>query len=116
MLRNFGGEGLTSPEVVLMSAMVALYSSFMFFAQSVRLYVHFGFYARCASDPEGAICIDDVRLVAIRAGVAFTVGMRLFFLFIVLILWSGGVTYMVIASCIITTFLAYFDMFDVSGA
>lgn len=30
------------------------------------------------------------------------------------ILWSGGITWMLIASIIITFFLAYFDMFDVS--
>ena len=102
-----------------MSALVVLYTSFMFFAQSVRLYVHFGFYARCASDGgarggKGQVSADDVRLVAVRAGMAFTVGMRLFFLFIVLVLWSGGVTYMAVAAVIITAFLAYFDMFDVS--
>lgn len=33
ILRHFPGESLTSPEVVLMSALVALYISFMFFAQ-----------------------------------------------------------------------------------
>jgi len=32
-LRNFPGEPLTSPEVVLMLALVSLYASFMFFAQ-----------------------------------------------------------------------------------
>ncbi|KIZ00990.1 hypothetical protein MNEG_6971 [Monoraphidium neglectum] len=29
--------------------------------------------------------MDEVKLVAIRAGVAFTIGMRLFYLFIVLV-------------------------------
>jgi hypothetical protein len=46
---------------------------------------------------------------------AFTIGMRLFFLFIVLIVWTGGVTWMLIASVLITFFLAYFDMCALGG-
>ncbi|GBF89446.1 hypothetical protein Rsub_02018 [Raphidocelis subcapitata] len=113
-LRNFPGEPLTSPEVVLMLALASLYSSFMFFAQSVRLYVHWGYYVRTVSSPFNAdtIHIDDVRLVVIRAGMAFTIGMRLFFLFIMLIVWSGGITWMLMASVLITAFLWYFDTFD----
>jgi hypothetical protein len=68
VLRHYPGEPLSSPQAVLMCALVSLYSSFMFFAQSVRLYVHWGFYCRAATSEfgGGAVHTDDAKLVVIR--------------------------------------------------
>lgn len=115
ILRHFPGDPLSIPEVVLLLALGTLYASFLCFGQSVRLYVHWGYYVRCCSSPfnDDTINMDDVKLVVIRAGVAFTFGMRLFYFFIVLIMWSGGVTWMLLSSIVVTGFLFYFDNFDV---
>ncbi|KAI8469753.1 MAG: hypothetical protein J3K34DRAFT_422718 [Monoraphidium minutum] len=114
ILSNFPGNPLTRPEYVIMCALVSLYASFVCFGMSVRLYVHWGFYVRCVSSQfnNDTMHTDEVKLVAIRAGLAFTIGMRLFYLFIILILWSGGVTWMMVASFAITSFTCYFDTFE----
>ncbi|KAI8468401.1 MAG: hypothetical protein J3K34DRAFT_522957 [Monoraphidium minutum] len=114
ILRRYPGDLLVGPEVVLMTSLGTLYMSFLCFAQSVRLYVHWGFYVRCISSDlnQGALTMEDAKVAAVRAGVAFTMGMRLFVLFIVLILWTGGVTWMLVGSIVVTCFLAYFDHFD----
>lgn len=114
ILSHFPGETLSRPEIVIMCALLSLYASFVCFGMSVRLYVHWGFYVRCVSSPlnHGTMHTDEVKLVAIRAGMAFTIGMRLFYLFIILILWSGGVTWMMISSVAITAFTWHFDTFD----
>lgn len=63
--------------------------------QSVRLYVHTGFYIRACTSRfnPGTLRVSEAKKVAIHAGMAFSVGLRLFYLFIPLVgtpLWCGA--------------------------
>jgi hypothetical protein len=74
MMRNLEGGTLVPPIAIVAAALGALYAGFICFAQSVRLYVHTGFYIRaCTSQYNpGTLTVAEAKRVAIHAGLAFT--------------------------------------------
>eukprot|EP00879_Flechtneria_rotunda_P010305 GHRR01010774.1.p1 GENE.GHRR01010774.1~~GHRR01010774.1.p1 ORF type:complete len:242 (+),score=88.09 GHRR01010774.1:29-727(+) len=115
-MKNLEGQPLVTPTVILALALGSLYASFVCFAQSVRLYVHTGFYIRACTSRynPGTLRVAEAKRVTIHAGVAFSVGLRLFYLFIPLVMWSIGVTALLISSIVMTLLIAYMDHFDMA--
>ncbi|WIA30626.1 hypothetical protein OEZ86_000704 [Tetradesmus obliquus] len=117
MLRHLSGSTLVQPTLVVALALGSLYASFICFAQSVRLYVHTGFYIRACTSRfnPGTLTVNEAKKVCIHAGMAFSVGLRLFYLFIPLVMWSIGCTALLISSVVMTTMIAYMDHFDMTS-
>ena len=74
MMRNLPGEPLVPPIAIIAAALGSLYASFICFAQSVRLYVHTGFYIRAATSRfnPGTLTVAEAKRVTIHAGLAFS--------------------------------------------
>ncbi|KAF8068411.1 hypothetical protein HT031_002100 [Scenedesmus sp. PABB004] len=75
ILRHLAGPLLVQPTVTIALSLGALYGSFICFAQSVRLYVHTGFYVRAVTSRfnPGTLTVREAKRVTVRAGVAFSV-------------------------------------------
>eukprot|EP00775_Hariotina_reticulata_P004562 gene4562-4816_t len=116
ILSHYEGSLLAPPEAIIALALGSLYASFVCFAQSVRLYVHTGFYIRACTSRfnPGTLTVAEAKRVTIHAGMAFSVGLRLFYFFIPLIMWSLGPTYLLCSSVAMTALVAYMDHFDMS--
>ncbi len=76
---------------------------------SNNLHASQGFYIRAVSSEfnPGTLTGTDAALLAIRAGWAFTLSLHLFYLFIPLVLWSIGVTALLVSSVMMTVLLYY---------
>jgi uncharacterized membrane protein len=123
ILRNATGPPLAPPVAVLGCGLGVLWAAFCFFAQSMRLYVHLGFLLRAIPSPynhdrEGKAIFSelDARRVSVKAGFAFTIALRLWYLFVVVIAWAFGATALLVASCAVTLMVWRFDQYDVRGA
>jgi len=88
----------------------------------MRLYVHLSFLLRAVSSPlnhdrDGRVIFSqmDARRVSVKAGMAFTIGLRLWYLFVPVISWSLGPTSLLISSALVTLLCWRFDQFDVRG-
>lgn len=74
MMRDLPGGPLVPPIAVVATALGSLYASFICFAQSVRLYVHTGFYIRACTSKfnPGTLTVAEAKRVTIHAGLAFS--------------------------------------------
>lgn len=74
MMRNLEGGPLVPPIAIVAAALGALYAGFVCFAQSVRLYVHTGFYIRACTSQfnPGTLTVMEAKRVTINAGFAFS--------------------------------------------
>jgi len=73
-MRNLEGYLLVPPIAIIAAALGSLYCSFICFAQSVRLYVHTGFYIRACTSRfnPGTLTVSEAKRVTIHAGLAFS--------------------------------------------
>jgi uncharacterized membrane protein len=120
ILKSATGKPLVPPIAVLGCGVGVLWASFCFFAQAMRLFVHLGFLLRAVPSPlnhdrSGRRIFSelDARRVSVKAGMAFTIGLRLWYLFLPTICWAFGVTPLLIASVLVTCLVIWFDRFDV---
>jgi uncharacterized membrane protein len=120
ILRDAAGRPLVRPIVVLGCGLAVLWASFCYFVQAMRMFVHLGFLMRAVPSPlnhdrSGRPIFSelDARRVSVKAGAAFTVGLRLWYLFVPTIAWAFGVTPLLISSVLITALLVSFDRYEV---
>lgn len=108
-----GANSFTSPETKVGLATAILLISFGAFAQCARLSVHLSFIFRVASCTEGKQLGQALRAESIamthRVSVYFTVGIRLIFLFMILISWCMGITVMLIFFVVVILLMAWSD-------
>jgi len=103
-----GGSALIKPEFKMACAIGVLFLSFFSLAQSLRLYIHFGFFARAAawahkhpdeySEETIAGMFGDACNTCLRAQTFFSVGLRFMYCFLPLIFWFLGSTYLLLAT------------------
>lgn len=74
MMKNLEGGPLVPGIAIIAAALGSLYGGFICFAQSVRLYVHTGFYIRACTSRfnPGTLTVAEAKRVTIHAGLAFT--------------------------------------------
>jgi hypothetical protein len=74
LMRHLEGGLLVPPIAIVATALGALYAGFICFAQSVRLYVHTGFYIRACTSKfnPGTLTVAEAKRVTIHAGLAFS--------------------------------------------
>jgi hypothetical protein len=79
-MRHLHGGLLVPPIAIVATALGALYAGFICFAQSVRLYVHTGFYIRACTSKfnPGTLTVAEAKRVTIHAGLAFSSESTLF--------------------------------------
>ncbi|CAL5221187.1 g3334 [Coccomyxa viridis] len=109
--RAGGGVPLLHPAVKLGIALGILFVSFMCFAQSGRLYSHVGFMLRAVSSnlcPEHWTFEGELLAVLDMAGFLFSLGLRIFMAFGLLVFWVVGPT-----TLLIVTVLAVILLFAV---
>lgn len=108
-----GANSFTSPETKVGLATAILLISFGAFAQCARLSVHLSFMFRVASCTEGKQLGQALRAELIsmthRVSVYFTVGIRLIYLFMILISWCMGITVMLIFFVVVMLLMAWSD-------
>jgi hypothetical protein len=108
-----GSISFTSPEIKVGLATAILLISFGAFAQCARLSVHLSFMFRVAQTVQGKSLGQALRaeLIAMthRVSVYFTVGIRLMFLFMILISWCCGITAMLIFFVVVMLLIAWSD-------
>lgn len=108
-----GSTSFTAPEIKVGLATAILLISFGAFAQCARLSVHLSFMFRVAPAADGKELGQILRaeLIAMthRVSVYFTVGIRLIFLFFILISWCMGITVMLIFFVVIMLLMAWSD-------
>jgi uncharacterized membrane protein len=107
------GEPLLPATAVLAISIAVLFTSFVCLAQSIRLYVHLGFMitAVASQDDEQVLSKEEATSMAVRAGVSFSVGLRAFYLYIIVLAWCVGPTYVMICGILMTLVLHYLDKF-----
>lgn len=112
--KRLPGDLLFPPTAVLGIALGVLWASFVCFAQSVRLFVHLGYYIRAVPSRfnKYRLNVREAQMMCVKAGMAFTLGLRGFYLFIPLVLWSLGPTALMVMSLCMTIGLGYFDKFE----
>jgi uncharacterized membrane protein len=122
ILKNAAGPPLAAPIAVLGLALGVLWCAFCFFAQSMRLYVHLGFLLRAIPsgynhDRNGRIIFTelDARRISVKAGFAFTIALRMWYLFVIVIAWAFGATALLVSSVLVTLMVARFDSYEVRG-
>jgi hypothetical protein len=74
MMKHLDGGPLVPGIAIIACALGSLYAGFICFAQSVRLYVHTGFYIRACTSRfnPGTLTVAEAKRVTIHAGLAFT--------------------------------------------
>ena len=107
------------PEVKVGAGVVALLASFFSLAQALRLQLHFHHFvaaAKYAAEAPGEY--DHAFVVEMRRGATatllrgqafFSLGLRLLYAFLPLLLWSLGATYLLAGSAALTATLYRFD-------
>ncbi|KAL0027000.1 hypothetical protein WJX79_007631 [Trebouxia sp. C0005] len=109
--RDGDGTSLLQPSVKLGIGLGTLFVCFLCFAQSARLYAHTGFLLKAqASKYKPAHWDFEAESLAImgRAGLLFSIGIRCFFGFGILLLWILGPIALLIAT--MATLLCFFWM------
>jgi uncharacterized membrane protein len=108
-----GSDSFTSPEIKVGLATGTLLISFGAFAQCARLSVHLSFMFRVVPCTEGRQLGQALRaeLIAMthRVSVYFTVGIRLLYLFMILISWCLGITPMLSFFVVVMLLVAWSD-------
>ena len=114
-----GASSLLSPQLKIASAVGVMFLSFFSLAQSLRLWIHFGFFARAAgwarrrtdeySEVEVEGLYQDACKTCLRAQTFFSVGLRFMYCFLPLIFWLLGSTYLLAGTLAVTTALYHLD-------
>lgn len=102
-----------SPQLKMGLSTAVLMLSFAAFAECARLSVHMSFMFRVVSSSQGyelELPLQD-ELVAMthRVSIFFTAGLRLFFLFMVMVAWGMGITAMLCMSVVVFSMLVWSD-------
>jgi uncharacterized membrane protein len=102
-----------SPQLKMGLSTAVLMLSFAAFAECARLSVHMSFMFRVVSSSRGyelELPLQD-ELVAMthRVSIFFTAGLRLFFLFMVMVSWGMGITAMLCMSVVVFSMLVWSD-------
>lgn len=109
---------LFSPEFKVVCAIIAMFLAFFSLAQSLRLAVHYGFFVRAASyvrehpdnfseQSQEGFFRDSLR-TCLKSQTHFSVGLRCMYLFVPLVIWMCGGTYL-----LVTTMVVVLAMFQI---
>lgn len=121
-----GGSSIIAPEAKLGTAVAALFLSFFALAQALRLFVHFPFLVRAChycrttthahphaespAGPDSGDCLASEALkTCLRGQTFFSLGLRFFYLFIPLVMWTFGGTWLLVGTLVEVTFLFILD-------
>ncbi|GAB4816698.1 hypothetical protein N2152v2_003744 [Parachlorella kessleri] len=111
--------GIIPPEAKMGAAVGALFLCFFSLVQSLRLFVHFGFFSKAVShcrahqssypyDSYESLYNETLK-ISLRAQTFFSVGLRALYLFIPLVLWSLGSTYLLASMLLVVGVMYHLD-------
>ncbi|KAL3131942.1 hypothetical protein ABBQ38_007638 [Trebouxia sp. C0009 RCD-2024] len=109
--RSGNGTSLIQPSIKLGIGLGTLFICFLCFAQSARLYAHTGFLLKAQASkykPSRWDFEGEALAIMGRAGLLFSIGIRCFFAFGILLLWILGPVALICAT--VATLLAFLWM------
>ena len=114
-----GASSIFHPEAKLAAAVGILFLSFFSLVQSLRLFIHFGFFVRAASycrihrevysDETVDSMFHDACQTCLRAQTFLSVGLRFLYCFLPVIFWLLGGTYFLLGTLVVVIALYNLD-------
>lgn len=114
-----GASTFFHPEAKLSAAVAMLFLSFFALAQSMRLFIHFGFFVRAASychcrqdvysEETAETMFHDACQTCLRAQTYFSLGLRFLYCFLPLIFWLLGGSYLLFGTIMVVVALYNLD-------